>query len=455
MIRHIVLLGAGGNVTARYLLPALVTLNETDNLPDNFIITAIEKMTRTTEEFHHYLIDKIHNESSAPVDHHGLKDVVSTIQYRPADVEDSLQVAKALSDVEEPVLIYFGLPPSTFEGTIASLRKTGLPKGSRFLIEKPFGESLASAHHLNRLLHDTLPEQDIFRIDHFLGKHMVRNILGLRFANQFFEPIWNHQYIEKIMISWEETRFVKGRASYYDSAGALRDMIQNHLIQLACLVGIDSPRNFSNGDFRDKKVEFLKSIHSPTVQEAKRDTVRARYESGTIDGLTIPAYREQEDVDPDRETETFAQITLWGENARWLGVPFVLRTGKAFPQSRREITVYFRPLYDHPFESYGNFQPNRLRLTLDPHRIEIGINLNGSGDPFRLEQSTIDLDLAPETLPAYAHLLLDALEGDPTLFIQADEAEEAWRIVEPILATWKQGHVPLLTYPAGTRGPHV
>jgi glucose-6-phosphate 1-dehydrogenase len=326
-------------------------------------------------------------------------------------------------------------------------------EGSRILIEKPFGEDLASAKRLNGLLHENFAEEAVYRIDHFLHRQTFQNVLGLRFANRVFEPLWHRDHIERVEIRWDETVALEGRAGYYDQAGALLDMIQNHLLQLACLVGMEPPTSMGADDLRNGKAAFLRAVRRMSPGEVAKQTLRARYTAGGEPGRERPAYVDEEGVDPARGTETFAEVRLEVDNERWAGVPFVLRTGKALARDRREIVVVYRELSDSPFEVEVRPVPNRLRFEITPDRLALDVNVNGAGDPFDLEQLELDADLSQDELPAYSRLLLDALEGDPTLSIRDDEAEESWRIVEPILAAWQAGASPLLEYAAGSDGP--
>ncbi|MDQ3978403.1 MAG: glucose-6-phosphate dehydrogenase, partial [Actinomycetota bacterium] len=347
---------------------------------------------------------------------------------------------------------YLALPPSVFAPAIEGLAGIGLCGGSRIVIEKPFGTDLASARALNRLLHRHFPEEAVFRIDHFLGKQTVQNILGVRFANRLFEPAWNREHIAAVDIVWDETVALEGRAGYYDHTGALRDMIQNHLLQLLCLVAMEKPAALDEKELRDRKVELLQAVRSLSSTEVVTDTVRARYAAGRVAGRDIPNYADEPGVDPARDTETFADVTLFVDNDRWSGVPFRLRTGKALAADRREIVVRFRPVPDPVFGQVGEPPLNRLVFQMTPDRMVLDLALNGAGDPFCLDAASLELTLAPQDLSAYARLLVEAMEGDPALSIRGDEAEECWRIVEPILEQWRRGEPPLLTYPAGSHG---
>jgi glucose-6-phosphate 1-dehydrogenase len=275
----------------------------------------------------------------------------------------------------------------------------------------------------------------------------------MRFANRVFEPLWHRDHIDRVEIRWDETVALEGRAGYYDHAGALRDMIQNHLLQLACLVGMEPPASMSADDLRNRKAAFLRAVRRMSPQEVAEQTLRARYTAGGDPGRERPAYVDEKGVDPARGTETFAEVTLDVDNERWAGVPFVLRTGKALAREKREIVVVYRAVPDSPFEAERRPLPNRLRFEITPDRLALDVNVNGAGDPFDLEELELDADLSQDELPAYSRLLLDAIEGDPTLSIRDDEAEESWRIVEPILQAWQAGSSPLREYRAGSDGP--
>lgn len=313
--------------------------------------------------------------------------------------------------------------------------------------------SMSVAKALNRLLHESFPERDVFRLDHFLGKQTVQNILGLRFANRIFEPVWNTHHIERVEIIWDETITAAGRASFYDVMGALRDMVQNHLLQLLALIAMEPLHALDQRTLRDHKVDVLRAVRRLTPDEVVRRTVRGRYSLGALGTEEVRPYLQEEGVRAERNTETFAQVTLSIDNWRWAGVPFVLRTGKALERDRREIAIHFKPVPHLAFGQEAQPIPNVLAIELAPDRIALKVNVNEPGDLCNLEQVELDKRFLSGGLPAYARLLLDILGGDPTLSIRDDEAEEAWRIVEPILQVWRNGAVPLVDYPAGSGGP--
>jgi len=452
MIRRVVIFGASGDLTSRYLLPALVQLDATGCLPEELQILGVAREAWDTETFRRHIAVHLQRQS-ADVTLRSRQAVTAKLTYRQADVTDSSQVARAIDPSGGPLVAYLALPPSMFAPTIEALAAIGLPEECRIVIEKPFGANLAAARALNQLLHQKFPEHAVFRIDHFLGKQTVQNVLGIRFANRVFEPLWNSHHIQRVEIIWDETLALEGRATYYDTAGALKDMLQNHLLQLLCLVGMEPPRTLHERDFRDRKVDVLRAVRRLSPAEIMSGTVRGRYGAGRIGDRVTPAYVDEQGVDPQRGTETFAQVRLLIDNWRWAGVPFFLRSGKALGRDRREIAIHFKPVPYLAFGPHPDPQPNVLRLQLDPDRVSLGVNINGPGDPFTLEWMELDMTLAPQSPPAYGRLLLDVLDGDPTLFIRDDEAEESWQIIEPISALWAENKVPLLEYPAGSHGP--
>jgi len=456
VIERIVIFGATGDLTARYLIPALAQLYEAGKLPSGIRITGVDRREwqNSIAGFRSFVLESLDRHAGEVSAATRAKLVVEALDYCQADMTDGESVAKALGTLQEPILTYLALPPPVFAPTIKALKRTGLPEGSRVAIEKPFGENLESAQMLNRLLHEFLPESAVFRIDHFLAWQPFPAIMGLRFANGIFEPLWDRNHIECVEITWDETLALEGRAGYFDSAGAFKDLIQNHLLQLLCLTAMEAPIALYRRNLRDRKIDVLRAIRCLSPEEVQRQTVRARYGPGRIGDRFIPAYADEEGVDPERETETFAQVTLMIDNLRWAGVPFVLRAGKALARNLGEIAVHFKPVPHLAFQRASDPRPNVLRLQLSPDRIVLNVNINGPYDPFDLEQIELSADFAPQNFfSAYERLFLDLLEGNTTLFIRADEAEESWRVVEPILETWEKGRVPLLEYPAGSHGP--
>ena len=452
-MKRIVIFGATGDLTARYLLPALAKLYEAKDLPDGIKIIGVDRREWKNDKngFRRVALDSLERHAGGISAGARARMVTEVIEYRRADVTDAESVISALQPLDEPILAYLALPPAVFAPTLEALKKAGLPEGSRVAIEKPFGVNLESARGLNELLHGFLPEKNIFRIDHFLAWQPFPTIMGLRFANGILEPLWDRNYIERVEILWEETLALEGRAGYFDHAGAFKDLIQNHLLQLLCLTAMEAPTALHRRNLRDRKVDLMRAIRHLSPGEAQSHTVRARYGAGKIGNKDIPAYADEEGVDPSRGTETFAQVTLMIDNLRWAGVPFVLRGGKALGGFKGEIAVHFKSVPHLAFQKAEDPRPNVLRVRLGPDRVTLNLNVNGPHDPFDLETVELSAEFAPqEFFAAYERVFLDLLEGNTTLFIRADEAEEAWRVSEPILQAWEQGLVPLLEYPAGT-----
>ena len=453
MIRTLVIFGASGDLTTRFLLPAIMNVVEVKQALTDLSILAVARTEWDTTQYRAHVKNKL-KEQTGSFSQKDQNDVLSRVQYRQiTDTGDHEQIKQVLGSLTEPFLFYLALPPSVFDSTIQALGQLNLRDDSHVILEKPFGENLDTAQQLNDRLDQNFSESQVFRIDHFLGSQTAKNILGFRFANRLFEPTWNNQHIERVEIIWDETLALEGRASYYDRSGALKDMLQNHLLQLLCLVGMEPPISFQERDFRDRKVDLLRAIRQMSRAEVEQYTMRARYTAGTIEGRAIPAYVDEDGVNPTRDTETFAEVTLWIDNWRWAGVPFTLRSGKALAKDRFEIAVYFRDVSHLAFGTAHGSTANVIRMHMDPDSIGVTINLNGSDEPFDLETFELTTKLHQQRIPAYGHLLLDALEGNPTLFIRDDEVEELWRVMDPIISTWKNGHVKLRTYPAGSSGP--
>lgn len=452
MIRRFVVFGASGDLTARYLLPALAQLQDNGRLEPGVEIVGVAVDEGNTESFRRHAAASLARHA-AEVPATARDAIVSALSYRRGDVTDPSSVSSALGASGAPVVAYLALPPSVFAPAVAALGAARLARGSRVVIEKPFGHDLTSARELNELLHRSIPEDAVFRIDHFLGMQTVQNVLGLRFANRLFEPVWNSNHVERVDIVWDETLALEGRAGYYDRSGALRDMVQNHLLQLLCLVAMEAPRTLSARDLRNQKVELLRAVRGPAPEEMSRHTVRARYGAGEVAGRRLVSYVDEDGVDPARGTETFAAVTLFVDNWRWAGTPFVLRTGKALAADRHHVHVHFKPVPHLAFGQTRSARGNVLRLEMTPDVLALDIETNGAGDPFVLEPAELACALAPQDLSAYARLLLDAMDGDPILSIRDDEVEESWRIVDPIREGWDRNLTPLTTYPAGSAGP--
>lgn len=436
------ILGATGDLTGRYLLPALAELAAARALPEDIEVVGVARDQWDDSRFRAHATERLDRHAGdVPVS--ARERLVERLGYVAGDVTDPAVLGEAAGRSAGPLVAYLALPPAVFCPAVTALVGAGLAARTRLVVEKPFGTDLRSAQELNAVLAANLPERAVFRVDHFLGKQTVRNILGVRFANRLFEPLFCAEHVERIDIVWDETVALEGRAGYYDATGALRDMVQNHLLQLLALVAMDRPAGLGEGPLRDAKVAVLRAVRRLRRDEVERFTTRARYEG----------YVREPGVEPSRGTETFTTSTLFVDNERWAGVPFRLRTGKALAARRREVRVVFRPVERLPFGQRDDPGPNVLTMAMDPDRLAIDVALNGKGDPFCLDPARWELDLAPQELSAYARLLLDAFEGDPALAVRGDEAEESWRIVEPILGAWAKGAAPLAEYPAGSVRP--
>jgi glucose-6-phosphate 1-dehydrogenase len=378
--------------------------------------------------------------------------VVATTRYEKADVTH-VDDLKRLLDAGPPApALYFALPPAVTVLACTALRDVTLPKGTTLVLEKPFGTNAESAASLNELLTELVPEAQIHRVDHFLGRSTVLNLLGVRFANHMFEPLWNRDHIDHVDIVFDEQLTLENRARYYDSAGALMDMIQSHLLQILALVAMEPVARIDALEVRDAKAQVLRACrvwNNDPVAAGKR----ARYTSGSIEGREVPNYTAEPGVDPVRNTETLAELTVEIDNWRWAGVPFRLRSGKALRDRRKDVLVTFKPAPHLPTGLHGDLVSNRLRLSMGPDAMALEVNVNGPGDPLDLEAAVLNTDLSPGRLPAYGEVLAGVLDGDPLLAVRGDTAVECWRIVDPVLQAWRENRAPMEEYAAGSTGP--
>jgi glucose-6-phosphate 1-dehydrogenase len=321
------------------------------------------------------------------------------------------------------------------------------------VLEKPFGEDLDSATALNRLLAELVDERHVFRVDHFLAMTTVQNVLGTRLANRVLEPIWNSAHIDEIEVVWDESLALEGRAGYYDQVGALKDMVQNHLLQLLCLVAMEPPISLGERDLRDRKVDVLRSVHPLDENGVATRTRRARYRAGRVGDRDIPAYVDEDGVTPEHGTETFCEVVLELDSWRWSGTRFRLRTGKALGRDRKEVVVRFRPVPHRPFDPPQGPPSNQLRFGLEPEGLSLELSGTAPSVATSLVPLTLSAEMEPPELPAYGRILLDVLRANSTLSIRGDEAEEAWRVVTPVLEGWSRDVAPLEEYDAGSDGP--
>jgi glucose-6-phosphate 1-dehydrogenase len=380
------------------------------------------------------------------------KALLGSSRYQRLDLADPASVTACLAG-EGPVAVYFALPPAVFPIAVSALHQAGLPANSQVVFEKPFGEDLDSARALNRVIAELVDERHVFRVDHFLAMTTVQNVLGTRLANRVLEPIWNSAHIAEVEIVWEESLALEGRAGYYDRVGALKDMVQNHLLQVLCLVAMEPPITLGERDLRDRKVDVLRSVRPFEDSDVATRTRRARYRAGRVGDRDIPAYVEEDGVTPEHGTETFAEVALELDSWRWSGTRFRLRTGKAMGEDRMEVVVHFRPVPHLPSEHLAEPVSNRLRFGLEPEGLTLELTGTGSSVPASLVPLTLSAEMDPPELPAYGRILLDVLSGNSALSIRADEAEESWKVLTPVLDGWSRDLAPLQEYDAGSSGP--
>lgn len=441
----LVILGAGGDLTSRLLLPALGQLLTREPERSVRIIGA------DREEWTDAALQDVVTTAFESMDAGDAASRVD-VEYRRTDITRADELRSLLAGLTGQVAVYFAVPPAVATACIAALTPDMLPPGAMLVMEKPFGTDEAGARELNRSLTALVPESQVFRVDHFLGRSTTLNLLGARFANRILEPLWSAESIESIDIVYDESLALEGRAGYYDRAGALVDMIQSHLLQVLAVLAMDEPATLDEVDFRAATGAVLRAT---TIwnDDAAASSRRARYTAGDIDGVAKPSYVDEPGVDPARETETLAAATFEVRNARWAGVPFRLRSGKALGTPAREVVVRFRPVRHLPRGLTGTSDGAVLRFSLGPDRMSLELNLNASEDPFELERATLTAELGEGALKAYAEVLSGVLDGDPMLAVRGDAAEQSWRIVAPVLEEWRQGRVPLDEYVAGSSGP--
>jgi glucose-6-phosphate 1-dehydrogenase len=449
MIERLVLLGASGDLTSRLLLPAVAQLAEAGLLPPGFTIMGASNADWSTEDFRQHISTEL--EKHAPVSAAARDAVVKRLGFQSCDVTRPDDLGALIGEDHPSTLVYLALPPVLFQPVLQTLAATRLTTADAVAIEKPFGTDLASAQELNELIRIHLPQPTIFRIDHFLSNELVRRVLTLRFLNRVFEPVWNAEHVERVDISWLESLTLEGRAGYYDGAGAMKDMVQNHLMEAMALVLMEQPARIDAHSFRDVRVEALRAVATPTSPRMRTDTIRARYTEGTIGTRHVPSYVHEPGVDPGRNTETYASLTLDVHDPRWDGVPFTLRSGKALAADSAEIAVHFRAIPGYVTEQVPGVEPNVLTIGLTEPYVRLSTTLNG---PERTaETRELEARSTEPRFTAYAHLILEMLHNDPMLFIRGDEAEESWRVIDPVMKAWAAGDVPMQEYPAGRTPP--
>jgi glucose-6-phosphate 1-dehydrogenase len=470
----LVIFGATGDLARRKLLPALYNLAHEGQLPERFELIGIGRREMADDDFRTAAREAIERFSRTRPDAPVLQALLCDMRYvagtfdNPAMYED---VGQALADFDQNAgrqlnrVFYMSTAPEFFPVITDGLGNAGLSRSegaeTRIVIEKPFGYDLASARALNAEVLGVFDESQVFRIDHYLGKETVQNLIALRFANALFEPVWNRNFIDHVQITAAEDIGIEGRAGYYDGAGALRDLVQNHMMQLLALLTMEPPASFEANRLRDEKLKVLEAIVPPSPDEVASMAVRAQYGPGDAGGDPVPGYRSEDGVPEDSRTETFAALRLEVSNWRWAGVPFYLRTGKRLARKVTEIAVELKPVPHLAFQSTGSVgvQPNQIVLTVQPDEgvsISLGAKIPGSRmriRPVNMEfrYGTSFMSQSPE---AYERLILDAMRGEASLFTRNDEVEALWGIIDPILAAWHgDSSSPLAQYPAGAAGP--
>ncbi len=472
----VVIFGANGDLTKRKLMPALYRLAWEGRLAPGFAVIGLSRTAMSNDDFRGAMHDSVAKYlEDSPFDEDLWKSFAQGLFYMPGDVGDHAtyqRLADCLKEVEQSrqtgsnVLFYLSTQPSQYAEIVEGIGAAGMANEDggwrRVIIEKPFGHDLTSARELNVRLHKVLDERQIYRIDHYLGKETVQNILAFRFGNGIFEPLWNRRYIDHVQITAAESIGVEGRGGYYQEAGALRDMIQNHLLQVVATIAMEPSATFSPDAVRDERAKLLRSIHVMKPEEIAANAVAGQYGPGRVGGNQVVGFREEKGVKLDSQTETYAAVTFMIENWRWAAVPFYIRTGKYLPKRVTEVAIHYRsaPLavFRNEFGENSQAVPNLLILRIQP---EEGISLKfvskHPGAGMTLRPVSMDFNYGSafgERSPsAYETLLLDAIIGDATLYTRQDMVEASWTAVQPILDYWSTQKYPFPNYPAGTWGP--
>ena len=484
----IVIFGASGDLTKRKLLPALFQLSQEKLLPGDTQIVGFARRDKTHEQFRQEISEALIKFSrSKPTEStSGFQEFINRLYYHKGSYDDSDSFrslkqfldeinGSAISESHSPnnCLYYLSTPPSVFWKVVSTLGETGHIKSAteenwtRVIIEKPFGRDLASARELNSQILSVLDESQVYRIDHYLGKETVQNIMAFRFGNSIFEPLWNRRYIDHVQISVSESVAVGSRAGYYDNSGAIRDMLQNHILQLLALVAMEPPASFVDDAVRDEKVKVIKALRPIAMKDSATLTVRGQYTAGMINENAVPDYLDEDGVNDDSQTETFVALKAHIDNWRWAGIPFYIRSGKAMAERLSEITIVYRQpplaLFHHDWhEGHSeddHMSPNTLSLRVQPNesiRLNFGLKIPGPSmtlQPNDMEFCYSDV-FKTENPEAYERLILDAILGDRTLFIRHDEVDAAWVFVDNIIQGWQQNHLSQIkNYHAGSWGP--
>jgi glucose-6-phosphate 1-dehydrogenase len=472
-----VIFGASGDLTARKLIPAIYNLSVDNLLPNDFHLIGFGRKAISDDDFRDAMEASIKEHSRRPIKPEIWKRVRDVMFYASADygdIEGYKRLAEQIDEIEASLgrkvqrIFYISTPPSVFEPIIECLGQSGLaqanmdtPLASKVIIEKPFGRDLKSAQNLNQTINGVFEESQVFRIDHYLGKETVQDLLVQRFANAIFEPIWNREYVECVQITVAEKLGVGSRGGYYDSSGALRDMIQNHTMQLVALTAMEPPVSLDPESIRDEKVKVIRSIQPLNLDGEESDVIRARYTNGLVNGEEVKGYLEEEGIPEESSTETYAALRLMINNWRWKGVPFYIRSGKRMARRTSEIAIRFKRPPGILFSEEGRFNvsDNTMVIHIQPDEgVTIVMNSKVPGLETRMQPVKMHFRYATtfgsNTPEAYERLILDAMIGDSTLFIRGDETEASWKLLSPVLEHWDNlGTKGLEPYVAGSWGP--
>ncbi len=467
----LVIFGASGDLTFRKLIPAVYNLYCRKYLPEKYAIIGIGRSSYTDGEFREKVV---YENSELPnkdkKDQKSFAELMHYISLQPTELDSYGKLKKKIDEVygdwsgPKNMIFYLSTPPKLYGLIAENLGKSGLNEEGdgwkRIIIEKPFGYDLTSAKALNRQILDYWFEDQIFRIDHYLGKETVQNLMVTRFANSIFEPLWNRNYIHRVEITSAESVGVEKRGGYYDGSGALRDMVQNHLLQLVSLVAMEPPTRIAADAIRNEKLKIFQSLRPLSEEEIAKDIIRGQYLSSHIRGEEVPGYREEEGVDTDSRTETYVALKFFIDNWRWANVPFYIRSGKRLPTRVSEVVIHFKPNHHMLFKQSRLINnQNMLVFRIQPNEgilQKFGLKVPGAG--YDVETVNMDFhydELTDKYVPdAYERLILDCMQGDATLYARGDSVEAAWEFIDPILNAWRQNeNIPIFGYPAGTWGP--